>query len=194
MHEATLSVKDLLGIPEQGLPAGFLTAGISDEEAISFKSKITGVLEGMQWSGLEAAAGSKFSDILDIIDPVTLFAGAWEKYKLLSDAAERSKSGQTEFVRMAEHPVTSKLHPYVEIRLGPDVIRDIQFEVTLSLKLKGIIVRVESGEIRGIEAGTCEGSAEVVVSECSIWKHDIEPINLPGKIRLRQGIPIHSTK
>jgi hypothetical protein len=189
MPEATLSVKDLLGLPEGGFPAEVLRAGMSDEEGKSFQTRISGALKGMQMSALEAAVSSKLAEVLDI-DPVTLFAGAWEKYHLLSDAAKKSKSGETVLVPLDEHAVKSKLHPYVEIQLGPDVLRRIEFEVALSLKLKGIVVRVQSGEIRGIEAGTCEGSAEISVAESSIWKHDIKPIELPGRITMKKGIAI----
>jgi hypothetical protein len=188
MSEETLSLRDLLGMPEGGFPAEVLSAGVSDDDVS--KTKITGALPGMTSSAIEGAIGSKLAEVLDGIDAVTLFAGAWEKYHLLSDAAEKSKSDATVLVPLAEHPMKTKLHPYVEIELGPDVIRRIEFEVTLSLKLKGITVRVQSGEIRGIEAGTCEGSAEIALAGSSLWKHDIKPIDLPGKIALRKGIPI----
>src|SRR5205823_9978790 len=42
-----------------------------------------------------------------------------------------------------------------------EIIKRFEFELTLSLKLKAITVRIQSGEIRGIEAGTCEGSPEL---------------------------------
>jgi hypothetical protein len=190
MSEEMLSVKDLLGMPKDGIPAETLSAGMSEKDVESFKTKVSGALPGMKWSALEGAVGSKLSEVLDGIDAVTLFAGAWEKYHLLSDAAAKSKSGETVLVPLAEHPVKTKLHPYVEIQMGPDVIKRIEFEVTLSLKLKGIAVRVQSEEIRGIEAGTCEGSAELGLADSSLWKHNITPIHLPGKITLRKGIPI----
>jgi hypothetical protein len=190
MSEGTLSVKDLVGLADGGFPAESLSAGMSEKDVESFKTTINGALPGMKWSALEGAVSGKLGEVLEDIDAVTLFAGAWEKYHLLSDAADKSKSGETVLVPLAEHPVKTKLHPYVEIQLGPNVIRRIEFEVTLSLKLKGITVRVQSGEIRGIEAGTCEGSAELGLAESSIWKHEIKPINLPGRITLRKGIPI----
>jgi hypothetical protein len=190
MSDEMLSLKDLLALPESGVPAESLSAGMSEKDVESFKKTIDGALPGMKWSALEGAVGSKLAEVLDGIDAVTLFAGAWQKYHLLSDAADKSKSGATVLVPLAEHPLKTKLHPYVEIQLGPDVIKRIEFEVTLSLKLKGITVRVQSAEIRGIEAGTCEGSAELGLAASSLWKHDIKPINLPGKITLRKGIPI----
>ena len=189
MSEETLSLKDLLGMPEGGFPPEVLRAGMDEKDVESFKTKVSGALPGMTSSAIEGAISSKLSEVLDI-DAVTLFAGAWEKYHLLSDAADKSKSGETVLVPLADYPVKTKLHPFVEIQVGPEVIRRIEFEVTLSLKLKGITVRVESGEIRGIEAGTCEGSAELGLGGSSLWKHDIKPIHLPGRITLRKGIPI----
>lgn len=188
MPEATLSVRQLLELPPGGFPAGVLRAGIPDAELKSFQTQVTGALHGMPFSGIESAVCEKFSEALEI-DPIKLLAEAWERYSLLSDAAKQSKSGETVLVPMAEHAVTSELHPYVEIQLGA-FTKKIEFDVTLSLKLKGVVLRVESGEIRAIEAGTCEGSAEVGVADHSIWKHDIKPIPLPGKMRLGTGIPI----
>jgi len=190
MSDEMLSLKDLLGMPDGGFPAEVLRAGMSEKDVESFKSKVTSALPGMTPSAIEGAVSSKLAEVLDGFDAVTLFAGAWEKYHLLSDAAEKSKSGQTELVPLDEHPVKTKLHPYVEIQAGPEILRRIEFDLTLSLKLKGITVRVESGEIRGIEAGTCEGSAELALADSSLWKHDIKPIQLPGRITLRKGIPI----
>jgi hypothetical protein len=189
MTEPILSVKDFLGIPEGGLPAGFLRAGVSDEEAKSFQSKVSGALQGMQWSRLEGAVSGTLRNCLDV-DPVTMFAATWEKSQALSNAA-KSKSADSASVELLEHPVSRKLHPYIEIQLGPAVIRRIDFVVALSLKLKGLILKVQSGAIRGIESGTCEGSAEIFIAESSIWKHEIDPIALPGRINLGDGIRIH---
>jgi hypothetical protein len=188
--EATLSVKDLVGIPEEGIP-GVLSAGISDEELKSLRTKITGALPGMEWSRVESAVSRKLAAILDDVEPMTLFAASWEKYRLLSDAAEKSKTRDMVLAPMEEHSVSTKLHPYIEIQVGPMVLPPIEFDVILSLTLKSVVVRVESAEIRGIEAGTVEGSAKVEVKGHSIWTYNIEPISLPGKIRLREGIPIH---
>jgi len=188
MPEPTFSVRQLLELPAGGFPADVLRAGMPDAELKSFRTQVTSALQGMPFSGLESAVCEKFSEALEI-DPITLLAGAWEKYSLLSDAAKQSKEGETVLVPMAEHAVKSKLHPYVEIQLGA-FTKKIEFDVTLSLKLKGMVVKVQSGEIRAIEAGTCEGSAEVGIAGQSIWKHEIKPISLLGRMKLGTGIPI----
>lgn len=188
MPEPTLSVRQLLEFPEGGFPAEMLRAGIPDAELSALRTQVTSALQGMPFSGLESAVCEKLSEALEI-DPIKLFAAAWEKYSLLADAAKQSKSGETVLVPMAEHAVKSELHPYVEIQLGA-FTKKIEFDVTLSLKLKGVVVKVEAGEIRAIEAGTCEGSGEVGIADQSIWKHKIKPISLLGTMKLGTGIPI----
>lgn len=180
MADPHLSVSDLVGMPK----GTDLLAGLPEDDLKSLRNSV----HGMEWSSVQSAIGDSLSEALDI-DPVTLFAAAWEKYSLLSDAAKESAEGGTVLVPLAEHAVKSELHPYVEIQVGP-VTQKIDFDVTLSLKLKGVVVKVESKEIRGIQAGTCEGSAEIGLASHSIWKHDIKPIALPGKVTLKSGIPI----
>jgi hypothetical protein len=185
MSDTKLSVKQLLDIPAG---ADLLRAGIGEDQLKSLRSEVSSALQGMPWSDVESVIGDKLSEALDI-DPITLLAAAWEKYSLLSDAAKQSKAGETVLVPMAEHAVKSELHPYIEIQLGA-FTRKIEFDVTLSLKLKGVVLKVESEEIRAIQAGTCEGSAEIGIADRSIWKHDIKPVPLPGSIKLGAGIPI----
>ena len=180
MSDPCLTVRDLLDIPK----GTDVLAALPPDDLKSIQSSV----RGMAWSSVESAIGDSLAEALDI-DPVTLFAAAWEKYSLLADAAKQSADGGTVLVPLAEHAVKSELHPYVEIQVGA-VTRKIEFDVTLSLKLKGVVVKVESKEIRGIQAGTCEGSAELGLASRSIWKHVIKPISLPGKVTLKSGIPI----
>ena len=184
MPEATLSVRQLLDLPND---TDLLRAGLPDEELKSIRNATA----AMPWKDVESLVSAKLSEALDV-DPIQFFATAWEKYSLLTDAAEQSKSGETVLVPMAEHAVTSEIHPYVEIQIGPARHR-IDFDVTLSLKLKGVIVKVEKEEIRAIQAGTCEGSVEIGVANgrASIWKHEIKPVPLPGTIKVGSGIRIH---
>lgn len=189
MPELTLTVNQLLQLPEEGLPREILRTGISDEEYKSFQAKIAAALPGMSAASLEKTVLAKLSEVLNI-DPIQLFADVWKKYQAVVDAAEKSKSGETVFVPMAQHPITSYLHPYIEILLGPESIKKIEFVVTLTLTLKGIILKVEAERIRAIEAGTCEGSGEISVFKQSIWKREIKPISLLGTIKLGGGIPI----
>jgi hypothetical protein len=191
MPEMTLSVKGLVDIPAGGFQGRLLQDGISGEGLSLLQTAVTRAAPSMHLNDLEAGVCDKLSELLDI-EPIKFFAGAWEKYELLSNAAKESKSGDAVFVELAGYPVTSQMHPYVEIHVGPKAWT-INFDVTFSLTLKGVRVKVQSAEIRGIGAGSVEGSVEVAVEGCAtpLWKHDIKPIPLlSDAIKFGSGIPI----
>jgi hypothetical protein len=180
MAETAFSLRELLGFRAE------VRAGVPERELDSLRAQVRKALKRTPFRGLESAVSDKFAKALDI-DPVALLAQAWEKYSLLSDAAKQSRAGETVLVPMAEHTVKSTLHPYVELQAAA-AYKKVDFDVTLTLKLKGVVLKVESGEIRAIEAGTCEGSAEFGVARKSLYKHKIKPIPLPGNMKLK--IPI----
>lgn len=189
MPDTTISLNQLLALPEQGFPQGIVRSGISGPNVTS----LAAALPGMSWASLESIAHRRFKEELDRVNPMDLFAGAWEKYRLLADAAEQSRSGETVLVPLAEHSVSTQVRVYVEVQLGPQVFPRIELEITLSLTLKGLIVRVEAERIRAVEAGTCEGYAEIAIKSSPFeWKQEIKPISLPGKMNLGSGIPIAS--
>jgi hypothetical protein len=188
VSETTLSLNQLLGLPEQGFANGLLRAAVSSADA----SALAGALAGIPWANVETLAHRKLMDELNDIKPMDLIAGAWQKYGLLADAARQSRSGEAVLVPLAEHSIASKLQPYIEIQLGPQVFPRIALDVTLTLKLKGMIVKVEAERIRSVEAGSCEGSAEVAFKNVSLWKQEIKPISVPGTLDLGNGIPIAS--
>lgn len=190
MPEVTLSVEGLVDIPAGGFDGRLLRDGIGEELRL-LQAAVSRAVPSMHMNDLEAGVCNELSEALDI-QPVELVAGAWEKYELLSQAAKESESGGTVSVELADYEGTSKMHPYVEIQVGPKVW-PINFEITFSLKLKGVIVKVQSAKIVGIGAGSVEGGVEVAVKDCSppLWKHDIKPIPLlPDAIKLRSPIPI----
>ena len=190
MADATLTLNEMLALPATGFPQQILTAGVPDDELNALKTRVSSALKGMPWGDLEETVCSRLSDLLKQ-DPMELISSAWEKYRVLADAAEQSKSGETVFVPLAEHSITSDLHPYVEIHLGAEIIRKIEFDVTITLQLKGLVLKIEEEKIKSVEAGSCEGSGEIQVKNISLWKHDFKPIDLPGRVKLGSGIAIH---
>jgi hypothetical protein len=189
MPETSLDLSSLLELPGKGFAQQVLTAGLTNDELNSLRNQISSALKGMPWPHVEETICARLSELLKK-DPMELIATAWDKYHVLADAAEQSRSGETVLVALEEHSITSELHPYVEIRFGPNLIRRIEFDVTVNLRLKGVILKIESQRIKAVEAGSCEGSGEIQVKNVSIWKHDFTSIDLPGRINLGSGIPV----
>lgn len=189
MPEASLTLNNLLALPPNGFPKEVLTAGMSSADVTSLKNQVSGVLKGVPWAHLEQTVCDKLAATLNM-NAMDLIASAWEKYQVLRESAEQSKSGETVFVPLEEHSVDLDLHPYVEIRFGQQPLKKIEFDVTVTIKLDGLVLKVENEKIVAVEAGTCQGSGEVQVKNITLWQHDFDPIEL-GKISLGDGIAIH---
>lgn len=189
MPEASLTLNNLLALPPNGFPKEVLTVGLNREDVTSFKNQVSGILKGVPWTHLEQTVCNKLSEILNM-DAMDLIASAWEKYQVLHESAEQSKSGETVFVPLEEHSVDLDLHPYVEVRFGQQLLKKIEFDVTMTIKLDGLVLKLENEKIVAVEAGICEGTGEVQLKNISLWKHDFDPIEL-GKISLGNGIKIH---
>lgn len=190
MPEFSLTLNSLLGLPEESFPSQVFTASVSQEDLNSLKGTVSSAVAGLSWEHVEQTVCAKISEQLNC-SPMEVMTDAWAKYQVLTESAKQSKDGEAVFLGLEEHSITSTLHPYVEIQLGPQVLRKIEFDVSLTLELKGLVLKIEDGKITAIEAGVCEGSGEIQVKNISIWKHEIKPIELPGKISLGDGITIH---
>ena len=187
MPDTTISMNQLLGVPEQGFPQGLVKTGMSAPDV----SALAAALPGMSWAGVESLAHSQLADELNRINPMDLIAGAWQKYRLLADAAEQTRDGGAVLVPIAEHSISTTAEAYIQLQVGPQALPRIELELTLTLTLKGVMVRVEAARIRALEAGTCEGGAELGIKNSPFsWKHEIRPIPLPGTMKLGEGIPI----
>ena len=189
MPEASLTLNNLLALPPNGFPKEVLTAGMSGADVTSLKNQVSGVLKGVPWAHLEQTVCDKLAATLNM-SAMDLIASAWEKYQVLRESAEQSKAGETVFVPLAEHSVDLDLHPYVEIRFGQQLLKKIEFDVTVTIKLDGLVLKLENEKIVAVEAGTCQGSGEVQVKNITLWQHDFDPIEL-GKVSLGDGIAIH---
>jgi hypothetical protein len=189
MPEASLTLNNLLALPPNGFPKETLTAGLSGEDVTSLKRQVSGILKGVPWAHLEQTICDKLSETLNM-NAMEMIGSAWEKYQVLRESAEQSKSGETVFVPLEEHSVNLELHPYVEVRFGQQLLKKIEFDVNITIKLDGLVLKLENEKIVAVEAGTCQGSGEVQIKDITLWQHDFDPIEL-GKVSLGDGIEIH---
>jgi hypothetical protein len=133
----------------------------------------------------------KIADILDVSIP-GIMVGAWNKYKILVKYADSEKypPNETFLVPMAEHTVKSEHNPYIEILINGKPVGEINFNITVSLILKGIILKVQGGKVKAINTGTCKGKGTLKCENIVILEKETRSISLPGSIDLGEGIPI----
>lgn len=91
---------------------------------------------------------------------------------------------------MAEHTIKSEHKPYIEILINDKSVGKIDFNINISLTLKGIILKIRDGKIQEIQTGSCKGKGTIKCENFVILEKETESISLPGSINLGEGIPI----
>ncbi len=117
---------------------------------------------------------------------------AWNKYRVLmkySDA-EKYSPDETFLVPFAEHTITSKHRPYIDVLIGDRRIGRIDFAIDISLTLKGFIAKVQGGRLREIRVGTCRAKGTIACEDFLLLEKESDSLELPGTINLGEGVPI----
>jgi len=127
-------------------------------------------------------------DELDVIEPIL---GSWMKYRQLRQYADRKKHGpeETLLLSLREHTMTIAHRPKLEILIGEQTVKALEFEVTLALVLEGVVLKVRDARVREILAGRCRGKGTFKCAGFTLLERATKPVELPGITR-REGISI----
>lgn len=197
MPETAFTVNTLLGLPDKEFADRVAAAGADSaradqadqEDKKPFKERVLQGLRGLQWKSVEGQIKRKSSQLLEV-DVMGLMASAWHQGKVSDELEEKHKGkGINLTVPLKDHRIFSELHPALEIQFGSFTHR-IVLDVELEMTVMGIILNIEDSRIRAIEAGSIEGFGKVTISSVPILKRTFGPFDLPGKINLRDGIPL----
>jgi hypothetical protein len=137
----------------------------------------------------------KIADILDI-GILDIMVMTWKKYGILLKYADSEKCppGETFLVPLVDHTIKSEHCPSIEILINGKPVGKINFHITISLIIEGIILKIQDGKIKEITTGACKGKGCVMCENIVILEKKTLPICLPGSISLGEGIPIiHKT-
>ena len=194
MPETAFTVNTLLGLPDKEFAdrvaaAGADSARAGQDDKKSFKERVLQGLRGLQWKSVEGQIKRKSSQLLEV-DVMGLIASAWHQGKVSDGLEEKHKGkGINVTIPLKDHRIFSELHPALEIQFG-DFTHRIVLDVELEMTLMGIILNIEDSRIRAIEAGSIEGFGRVTISRVPILKRTFGPFDLPGRVNLRDGIPL----
>ena len=179
----------------EGSEKDFPLSKISSLEALGSTSSLKKLLfeeaGAISWPTVFHEILNKSRDLLDI-DIRDIMVAAWTKYSLLAKYADRGKypPDQTFLVPLSEHTVKSEHKPYLEITVGDRPAGRIDFNVTISLTLKGFVVKIQDGKIRGINTGECKGKGTVKCEDILLLEKETSSFQLPGSIDLGEGISV----
>ena len=127
----------------------------------------------------------KIGELFDIPIPDVLLS-SWKKATEVQALLYRSKGSpdETFFAGLAEHTINSEHHPSVEIKIKEQTVKKIEFTMRLFFKLNSFVLKIQKGDIKEIQTGTCEAGGTLEYEGVRIAEKRFEPISLPGSVNL----------
>jgi hypothetical protein len=184
MSDSSLSLRTLFSFPDpvrSKAPSSAETQEPSGKWQ-DFQSRLGREIKTIRWPAAMPDLTSKIGELFNIQLP-ELLVPSWKKAKELQEALEESKKSPDEviFLNLAEHEITNKFHPYIEIRVaGLPLPKKIEFTVQIATTLKGINLKIQGGTIKEIQAGTCDFEGKVKYQDLTIADKKVGPIELLG--------------
>jgi hypothetical protein len=184
----TLSALALLTDPGQAFP------DVAGHPLLS--AQITGSLGGLErfpQMTRDAAireAGAAVAGLLDV-SLVGVLVSAWRTHQDLTSAARRTLAvpGSTELVSLAEHQITSAMHPYVTVSVDGYQVTTIQIDLSLLFDVKALLARVRDGRLVALHSGHCDVTATLAIDQSDVISRQAR-LQLPGVVPLGHGIQL----
>lgn len=126
---------------------------------------------------------------LKVID---LLLGGWSKYRELQQFTDPKHYPPEDpvDVPLIEHEVVSVHHPALEVSVGGVRACWIDFDLTISLFVKGCVLEICGGRIRQLTIGSCRGRAVLTWHGNELWNVESKEVLFTKPIHLEEGIPL----
>ena len=153
----------------------------------AFQDKLAREIKSVKTASIPDVS-PKVGELFDIQIPAILVS-SWKKTMEVRTILDKSKAApdETFWAGLGEHTVSSEHHPYVDIKIKGQTVKRIEFTMRLLFKLNSFVLRIKQGEIKEIQTGTCEVKGVVEYQGIAIAEKQMEPINLPGVMVLRNN-------
>jgi len=186
----TLNALALFTDPGQPLPEAASHPLLSAEVA----GNLAG-LDGLPQMTREAAIGEVGTAVAGLLDIslVGVLVSAWRTHHDLISAARRTLAvpGSTELVPLAEHQVTSAMHPYVTVFVDGYEVATIHLDLSLLFDVKAVLAGIRDGQLVELHSGHCDVTATLAIEKTNVASKQIG-FELPGAIPLNPGIRLLS--
>lgn len=186
MNNSKLTLRQVFSLPEKG------TKDSSPERWEKFQKVVSKEVKTINWSAAMPDAAEKICDLFDVKLP-DIFWRAWKKADDFTELVAESKQNPEapKYLELVDHTIRSEHHPYIEVRIADMPAKKIEFVVTVSFKVKGLVLTIKAGEIEEILTGRCEAEGKVEYAHVTIAEKKLAPIPLPTLCRFKaEPIPI----
>ena len=179
--------------PPSDWQARFIKTTESQQSA-SDKSRATGLAD-VDRRAMTNAVADKLKDALDVSIQEILLS-AWSQHRDLANDLEASQKakGETILVPLADHTIRSTHHPAVEVIINDRRVATFKFNANLMMRIQGAVLKVETGEVVGVEAGAWHGVGQLKCGPVTLVEHETKEFSLPMKAGQRSEKPAAKPK
>jgi hypothetical protein len=128
--------------------------------------------------------------LLDL-DLGQLLLTGWRKWTVLTAAARRTRDqpGTSEVVSLAEHTVTVRQQPSVDLLVREMRLATLHVELTVEFTVRGLAATVRGGRLVALTGGSCTVKATLALEERKVAERKGE-IRPPLLVHVGAGIPL----
>ena len=162
------------------------TAALKDSDKLAAVASNVARESGRAEAGpLAEQAVEQLPALLDV--PLgTVLARAWSTSQAFRDFLDKIRGSGDQPVRLPlrEHTVASTHHPAVEVLVNEKLVDTLDFEIKLTLTLKGAVLEARHGRVESLQTGDCVAAGEIRFEGVTLLKRAAAPVRLPGTISL----------
>jgi len=191
MSSAQITLKHVFSLEDKVFSGKILSQIESSEGMSGVRERVMPQMGKSLWTKLLHGVTKKVDDLLDI-RIADIMVSAWNRYGALRKYTDEKNYApeKTMLVHLAEHTIKSAHKPYIEILVNEKKVGKVNFEITLALTLKSIVLKIKGGKIMEIETGSCIGKGTIKCENVPIFERKSKEIRLPGSIPLGNGVEI----
>jgi hypothetical protein len=136
------------------------------------------------WGDVEDGCRREIDKLMDLSVERVLFDG-WMKLERFKKCVEESKAcpGDAFFQDLDDHKIASTHKPRIELRYGAVKVADLDFEMELALKIKGVRLEIRGGKVVCATAGVFAANARLSLHDTVLIEKATPEFPAPARIR-----------
>jgi len=136
------------------------------------------------WKDVEGGCQREVDKLMDLSVERVLFDG-WMKLERFKTCVEESKARPDDafFQDLDDHKIASTYKPRIELRYGAVKVADLDFEIELALKVKGVRLEVRGGKVVRATAGIFAANAKLSLHDQVLVEKATPEFSAPTRIR-----------
>lgn len=191
MSAQVTTLREAFSLPDAGAPDP------SPDRWQRLEGRLSQEVKTIKWPASMPDVAEKAFGLFDIKLP-NIFWMSWRKADEVRWALAESKKTPeaSKSLELADHVISSKHKPRIDVRIHNVTVKEIEFVVTLTFRLKGFVLVIKAGEIEEILTGRCEIEGKIQYQDLTIAEKKLSPINLPPlcKFKHEEMLSVYDTR